>query len=108
MMNARTWQRLMLSAMIMFPAALASVFLPPDSPWTLPLDIAVLWGIAVAILGAAFGVMMGFGKLRFGCPKCNTPCEIHAAYRNKIAMDCPQCGPFRISPFGVKADTPPQ
>lgn len=96
MFNARTWHRLCISAYCIFPATITGWLLPDDSPFLIPVLLVIGWGILVAILGAAQGVLLAFGRLRMGCPHCNAESPVTGGDRNGMWLDCPKCGELQL------------
>lgn len=102
MFNARTWHWLCISAYPAAPAVLLGWVLPGDSPFLIWVILVFAWGMLIAVLGALQGVLFAFGRLRMGCPDCNSKCLVTGGARDGMWLDCPKCGEvqFRVDRLG--------
>lgn len=96
MFNARTWHRLCISAYPMFPAILAGWFLPDGSPFMIAVFAVIGWGMLIALLGAFQGILFALGKLRMGCPDCNSASIITGGNQDGMWLDCPRCREMKL------------
>jgi hypothetical protein len=101
MMSFRLWCWMCWSAMLIFVLAFAAPFLP--SRWTDHLVWMVYLILPVGILGALFGILLAFGKLKMTCPQCGRSGSVGAT-QGMMWVNCKSCGSIgaRIRPFGPR------
>jgi hypothetical protein len=107
MFNARTWYWLCVSAYIMFPGVIISWLLPEDSVFLFISFLMIAWGVVIAILGGAQGILFAFGRLKMGCPICGISSKVVGGSQNGLSLKCQSCGNLRLSVgriFGLKIE----
>lgn len=93
----RTWHRLCLLALLMFPATVLSWIFPDELAFQAILVPVILFGLGVGLLGAFQGILFAMQKLEFGCPVCGRTARVTSGGRQTIGLECPACGRLVIS-----------
>jgi hypothetical protein len=97
-MNAKTWQTLGgFGLPLMMVIGVGVVF---GRGHGVPTYVLAACSLAVAVLGgvgAYFGVLLALGRLHFGCPLCGTRSRVTGGTRKDLYLDCPSCGPVRVT-----------
>jgi hypothetical protein len=97
-MNAKTWQTLGGFALPLI--VVIGVGLVFGRGHGLPTYVLAACSLAVAglgVVGAYFGVLLTLGRLYFGCPLCGTRSRVTGGTRKDMYLDCPSCGPVRVT-----------
>jgi hypothetical protein len=95
-MNVRTWHRMVLAGGLFFALTFLSWFMPEGSVK----DAFIVFGTGFMMLTAAVGAVMGvlliLGRLRMGCPLCDSASKVSFGQGNVLCLECPECGDLHV------------
>lgn len=98
-MNVRTWHRLVLTAGLVFALSFLCWFMPEGTMKETVIMIGSGFTIFVATLGAVMGLLLILGRLKMGCPQCDSASKASFGGGNMLCLECPECGELSVS-FG--------
>src|SRR5512138_53323 len=91
-MNIRTFRILTMPVPLLAALLIPGIISAPGSRWSDISAVAILFFFGYTAFGVWFGALHFFHKLYFGCPFCGKRRQVFSWGRNRLILDCPECG----------------
>ena len=98
-LNVRTWHRLILASFLVFALSFVCWFLPEGTIKETVILVGTGFTMFTAALGAIMGLLLTLGRLKMGCPQCDSASKASFGGGNMLCLQCPECGELSVS-FG--------